>query len=89
MALLSRLRHPLTSRFAPSIFKARFLSSSRSFALSASVFTVSGVHDDSSLKLKMQIGVRHFSSSGTYLILMQFLVFPDICLYLRESSVVV
>lgn len=76
MALLSRLRHPLTSRFAPSLFKARFLSSSRSFALScsnldvsgsfsrsASVFTVSGVHDDSSLKLKMQIGVRHFSSS--------------------------
>jgi hypothetical protein len=66
---------------------------------SASVFTVSGVHDDSSLKLKvsvelcelfyfrlvrflmlsialqMQIGVRHFSSSGTYLILMQFLIF--------------
>ncbi|KAJ6727355.1 DIHYDROLIPOAMIDE ACETYL/SUCCINYL-TRANSFERASE-RELATED [Salix purpurea] len=76
MALLSRLRHPLISRCAPSLFKARFLSSSRSFALfcsnldangsfsrSASVFTVSGVHDDSSLKPKMQIGVRHFSSS--------------------------
>ncbi|KAJ6317383.1 hypothetical protein OIU76_013007 [Salix suchowensis] len=76
MALLSRLRHPLMSRCAPSLFKARFLSSSRSFALfcsnldangsfsrSASVFTVSGVHDDSSLKPKMQIGVRHFSSS--------------------------
>ncbi|KAF9676596.1 hypothetical protein SADUNF_Sadunf08G0019000 [Salix dunnii] len=102
MALLSRLRHPLISRCAPSLFKARFLSSSRSFVLScsnldangtfsrsASVFTVSGVHDDSSLKPKMQIGVRHFSSSGTYLILMQFLVFPDICLYPRESSAVV
>ncbi|KAB5544067.1 hypothetical protein DKX38_012179 [Salix brachista] len=76
MALLSRLRHPLISRCAPSLFKARFLSSSRSFALfcsnldangsfsrSASVFTVSGVHDDSSLKPEMQIGVRHFSSS--------------------------
>ncbi|CAK7325336.1 unnamed protein product [Dovyalis caffra] len=74
---LSRLRHPLISR-APSLFKARFLSSSRSLARSSSnldadrsllrptsLSMVSGVHDDSSLKLKMRIGVRHFSSSGS------------------------
>jgi hypothetical protein len=28
-----------------------------------------------SIALQMQIGVRHFSSSGTYLILMQFPIF--------------
>lgn len=79
---LSRLRHPVISR-APSLFRARFLSTYHSSSGSlarchsgqnsfvdddgsllrpASLSMISGVHD-SSLKLKLRIGFRHFSSA--------------------------
>ncbi|KAK6228344.1 hypothetical protein SCA6_000684 [Theobroma cacao] len=80
---LSRLRNPVISRAAPSLFKARFLSSyaspislSRTLNVESpfkdfngsllsrpnSLSTIIGVCSTSSL-LKLQIGVRHFSSA--------------------------
>ncbi|OMO62871.1 Biotin/lipoyl attachment [Corchorus capsularis] len=79
---LSRLRNPVISRTAPSLFKARFLSSYASPRLLTrtsnvespfkdwngsclrpnTLSTITGVYSTSS-KLKLQIGIRQFSSS--------------------------
>ncbi|XP_021295301.1 dihydrolipoyllysine-residue acetyltransferase component 1 of pyruvate dehydrogenase complex, mitochondrial isoform X2 [Herrania umbratica] len=79
---LSRLRNPVISRAAPSLFRARFLSSyvsprslSRTLNVESpfndlngsllrpnSLSTFIGVYSTSSI-LKLQIGVRHFSSA--------------------------
>ncbi|KAJ4849510.1 hypothetical protein Tsubulata_051138 [Turnera subulata] len=102
---LSRLRHPVISRYAPSLLKARFLSSAAAAAAgrysgarnsfvdsngsllrpaSSSVFARV---DESSLKLKLRIGVRHFSSSAL-LFSSEFITNPSVAAELPPHAVI-